>query len=150
MAANLTLPRVDEHSVIVVGSIGETWRALLDTIADAFGGRRAELYARVVGCTDVSASGPPIVAGTTLVGFHVSRFVPESTVELTGRHRFSTYRLTLCLEPAGEGRTHLSAKTCAEFPGFGGGAYRFVVINSHLHTLAVRRLLQRVRQRVRA
>ena len=148
MTANPPLPRIDEHTTIVAASVDETWQALLDTVADTFTGRHAALYARLVGCADTAASTPPIVEGSTVPGFNVSRFVPGRTLELTGRHRFSEYRLALRLEPAGPGRTRLSAETRAEFPGLTGGLYRLLVIGTRFHVLAVRRILAGVVRRV--
>lgn len=141
MIANPTLPRIDEHATIVGASVDDTWQALLDSLANTFAGRRAERYARLVGCADTSASAAPLAEGSTVPGFRVRRFVPGQTLELAGCHRFATYRLILRLEPAGAGTTRLSAETCAEFPGPAGFVYRLLVIGTRFHRLAVRRIL---------
>ncbi len=148
MSTTPPLPRIDEHTAIIAASVDETWQALTDSVADTFTGGRAALYARLVGCADTAASPPPIVEGSTIPGFIVSQLVPGRTLELTGRHRFSAYRLALRLEPAGPGRTRLSAETCAQFPGLTGGLYRLLVIGTRFHVLAVRRILAGVARRV--
>ncbi len=148
MSAIPPLPRIDEHAAVVAASVDDTWQALLDTVTDTFTLRHAALYARLVGCADTAASAPPIVEGSTVPGFVVSRFVTGRTLELTGRHRFSAYRLALRLEPVGPGHTRLSAETCAQFPRLIGGLYRLLVIGTRFHVLAVRRILAGVARRV--
>lgn len=141
------LPHIDEHTVVVAAGVDDTWRALLATVATMSTGRRGALFARVLGCADTAASAPPIAEGSTVPGFRVSRLVPGRELDLSGGHRFSEYRLALRLDPAGPGRTRLSAETCAEFPRLTGGVYRLLVIGTRFHVLAVRRILADVVRR---
>jgi hypothetical protein len=80
-------------------------------------------------------------------GFRVVGRRPGRSIELTGRHRFSRYRLELVVGDAPDGGTVLRARTHAAFPGPGGQAYKTLVIRSRLHVLVVRRMLRRIGRR---
>ena len=64
-----------------------------------------------------------------------------------GRHRFSSYALIFRLDRVGPDESRLRAETRAEFPGVSGGIYRFLVIGTRGHLVAVRRLLSTIKHR---
>ncbi len=65
---------------------------------------------------------------------------------LTGRHRFSRYRLEFELGDLANGETVLSARTYAAFPGIAGQVYRALVIGSRAHVVAVQGILRSIRR----
>jgi hypothetical protein len=77
-------------------------------------------------------------------GFAVAAETPERQLVLTGRHRFSTYRLVFNLTAAPSGATTLAAQTYAIFPGPASAIYRRLVIGTPGHRIAVRRMLSAV------
>lgn len=142
------LPFVDEHETTVAAPVDEVWRRLVDAVDGGFSGTAAVTYARLVGCADATAAGPrPLGEGSTIPGFRVVAAVPEHGLALAGRHRFSTYALTFRLDALDAGRTRLRAESRAAFPGLHGTAYRFLVIGTGGHAVAVRRLLAGIRRR---
>ena len=146
-----SLPYVDEHATAVAAPVDAVWEALLRVVDEGFAGAVGGGYARLVGCRDVTPSGPrPLTEGSVVVGFHVARALPGRELALEGRHRFSTYALVFRLTEAGPGQAELRAETRAAFPGVSGRAYRLLVIESGAHVVAVRRLLAAVRRRAGA
>ncbi len=126
------LPFIDEHRTTIEAPREVVWprlRAYVDRMlaADEHG-----LFTRLLG------TEPP-------AGFEVSEEVPEERVVLSGRHRFSRYALVLELDPSGE-QTVLRARTFAAFPGPHGRVYRLLVISSHAHVVATRRILESMRK----
>ncbi|MFG2347969.1 hypothetical protein [Streptomyces phaeochromogenes] len=143
-----SLPYRDEHTTVVAAGADDVWRSLGDTLDRSFSRPGANRYARLVGCADRTASGPrPLAEGSTLPGFRVATAVPGRELVLVGRHRFSSYALIFRLEPAGPGRSRLTAETRATFPGPAGGLYRLLVLGTGGHAVGVRRLLAAVRRR---
>jgi hypothetical protein len=143
------LPWVDEHATELNATPAVVWPALLRTVEKMTEGRAAPRYARAVGCADTEAGGPrPLEVGSTFPGFHVAEMLPERLLVLRGSHHFSDYALVFRLEPLGSVRTRLVAETRAEFPGVKGRAYRALVIGTHLHVVAVRRVQRGVARRV--
>ncbi|MFF5009115.1 hypothetical protein ACFY3G_40600 [Streptomyces phaeochromogenes] len=143
-----SLPYCDEHTTVVAAGADDVWRSLGDTLDRSFSRPGASRYARLVGCADRSASGPrPLAEGSTFPGFRVAAAVPGRELVLGGRHRFSSYALIFRLEPAGPGRSRLTAETRATFPGPAGGLYRLLVLGTGGHAVGVRRLLAAVRRR---
>jgi len=141
------LPFIDEHVTSVAASTDTVWQALLDGLDRRFSRWPATVYARVVGCVDVAASGPrPLVEGSSLPGFRVVTIVPLTEIVLEGRHRFSTYRLTFRVDQVSSSESRLRAESRASFPGVAGEAYRRVVIATGGHAILVRRLLSGVRR----
>ena len=130
------LPYVDEHHVLVDAPRDRTWAALESSLARAVDGDGSRLT-RVLGCSPRS-------------GFGVASRVDGDRLELSGRHRFSRYRLVFTLAAAASGGTRLSATTYAAFPGPHGAAYRLLVIGSGAHVLATRRMLASVAARATA
>lgn len=127
-------PYVDTHTRAVAADPDQVWTALR----------------RYVGSMGVSPGNPlAAVLGTRPAsGFEVADEVVGSSVALTGRHRFSHYRLVFEIEPGPAGRgTLLHAKTYAAFPGVAGRAYRAAVIGTGLHRVATRQLLRAIAHR---
>ncbi|MEU7899811.1 hypothetical protein AB0B45_44055 [Nonomuraea sp. NPDC049152] len=79
-------------------------------------------------------------------GFEVSREVPRQQLSMAGRHRFARYLLVFELADVAGGKTVLSARTYAHFPGPHGLVYRALVIGSRAHVVAVQRMLRSVRR----
>lgn len=142
------LPYVDDHTTVVAAAPDVVWRALGEVL-DRSGARPgATGYARLVGCTDRTATGPrPFAAGSALPGFHVASALAERELVLEGGHRFSSYALVFRIERTDAGRTALTAETRAAFPGAAGGLYRRLVVGTGGHAWATRRLLASVRRR---
>ncbi|MFE7931685.1 hypothetical protein ACFU6S_23755 [Streptomyces sp. NPDC057456] len=142
------LPRVDEHTTIVTAEAADVWRGLGETLDRSFTRPGSARYARLVGATDRTASGPgPLAEGSTLHGFRVAEAVTGRRLVLVGGHRFSSFALVFRLDEAGPGRTRLCAETRAAFPGRAGGLYRGLVIGTGGHGLVVRRMLASARRR---
>jgi hypothetical protein len=136
------LPFVDVHDTVVAAPVATVWECLTAHIPRF---AASEAFARVLAAEPVRASGKPLDEGATLPGFAVAEVVPGSHVRLAGRHRFSRYALDLSVA-AQSGRTVLSARTYAAFPGLRGRVYRQLVIGSGVHRVMVRRLLAAVRR----
>lgn len=118
----------------------------MHTIGGSFGGGFGQRFARVLGCRETEAQGDPAVAGSTIVGFVIAQAEPTRRLVLEGEHRFSRYRFSFEIEPAGDG-SRVVATTDAEFPGLKGELYKTAVVRSRFHVLAVRRILDEVRRR---
>lgn len=129
-ATSPALPYVDEHTVLVDATPAATWCATA-AYFDARLGSVASAYARLVGVRD----GKPFV---------VDRADPPWLLGLVGEHRFSRYELVFLIEETDDGRSRLTARTAAEFPGLLGKAYRAAVIGSRFHVLAVEAMLRRI------
>ncbi len=139
------LPYVDEHTTIVQADADTLWQSLTEALDTAFD---RPGYARLVGCADVTASGPrPLAEGSTLPGFRVTRAIKAHELVLTGRHRYSVYSLTFHIEEAGPNRYLLRAESRAAFPGLRGRVYRRLVIGTGAHAMGTRRLLASIRTR---
>jgi len=112
------------------------WAALESYVDGVLATGRSSVATRLLGTEPAS-------------GFGIASRVPPDRLELTGRHRFSTYRLVLTLQDGGggAGTTVVRATTYAAFPGPHGAAYRLLVIRSRLHVVATRRMLDSVRRR---
>jgi len=147
-----TLPHIDEHTITIdVADPARVWSALGEVLARSrvpgLGGSRIPATtraARLIRVHPGSRAGDPLLAGSTLPGFAVVSAEPCRDLVLQGHHRFSRYALIFRLA-AGDGRTTLSAQTCAAFPGAGGRAYRALVIGTGGHGLVVRALLRSTR-----
>ena len=126
------LPFVDEHAVVVAASPEVVWSALERYVETSLQVRPGSVPARLLD-TD-----PPR-------GFAVAERDPLRHLGLTGRHRFSDYRLELYLTPVADGSARLAARTYAAFPGPPGAAYRTLVIRTRLHVVAARWILRSVR-----
>jgi hypothetical protein len=126
-------PYVDEHHLTIDESRDLVWAALHRYVDSALVGSQGSLLKSVLGTVPRS-------------GFGVAREVPGQQIELSGRHRFSRYRLVFELTDTGEGETVLSAKTYAEFPGLHGRVYRALVIGSRAHVVAVQGMLRAIRR----
>ncbi len=122
----------------------QAWAALI-VVLRGFGRAVPAAIARPWGLVPARAqgdwSGTPR-PGDCVPGFTVERSLRPSSLELSGRHRFSRYALVFELDETGEDGCRLRARTYAEFPGLAGRAYRTLVIGSGGHRLVVRRLLR--------
>lgn len=142
------LPYIDEHSIDLGLGADDAWPYLVDGIERSFGHGAARLYARLLRCDDVDATGPrPFAVGSTVPGFHVESIDPRASLVIVGHHRFSDYALSFRLERLDPYRTRLHAETRADFPGPMARIYRLLVIGSGGHVVAVRRLLSGVKRR---
>ncbi len=140
------LPFVDEHHVVVAGSVAQVWERLIRLLPGfASGGP----LVHVLGTQPRYASGTIPDEGSALAGFKVERSVPGQLLLLTGRHRFSRYALTFTLT-AQDGETLLAARTNAAFPGVLGFFYRQLVIGSGAHRVLVKRFLSQLRHEAMA
>jgi hypothetical protein len=136
------LPHVDEHSIVIEATADAAWEALLRVVEGSFASSASATGARLLGCSDTSASGPrPLASGSVLPGFHVEAAQRPQELALAGGHRFSDYALIFRLDEQASDRTVLRAETRATFPGFKGGAYRAMVIGTRIHVLVTRRIL---------
>jgi hypothetical protein len=131
------LPFVDLHSVTVAAPREAVWAALQDQVATSLLLSDRHPLGRVLGTVPRA-------------GFAVSGTVPTERLVLTGRHRFSRYRLTFELADGPGATTELRAVTEAAFPGVRGRVYRALVIGSGAHSVAAARILRSVRRRALA
>jgi len=142
------LPHVDEHSAEIAAGPEAVWEALLRVVEGSFGSAATGRVAHMLGCADISASGPrPLATGSAFPGFHVEAAQRPHELALAGSHRFSDYALTFRLEETDDRHTRLRAETRALFPGFKGAIYRALVIGTRAHVLVTRRLLGAVKRR---
>ncbi|MEV0978458.1 hypothetical protein [Streptomyces sp. NPDC049915] len=142
----VALPFVDEQTALVDAEPDVVWRALGDVLEGSWG--RWGRVVRLLGCADVTASGPrPLAEGSALRGFRVAVADPGRELTLVGRHRFASYALVFRLEAFGPEVTRVRAVTRARFPGPAGAVYRWFVIGSGGHAVVVRRMLSTVRTR---
>jgi hypothetical protein len=147
------LPYIDAYGVEVPAGADATWQALVREARNTLGATGDHWLARALGVTPADATGawsPDLEPGVTLPGFAVERVQPAELLSLRGGHRFSRYRLDFELVAVEPGRTHVWARTWAEFPGLAGAAYRALVIGSGGHRLVVRRMLGTVARRAQA
>jgi hypothetical protein len=142
------LPHVDEHSTEITASPEAVWGALLRVVEGSFGSSTTGRAAPLLGCADVSSSGPrPLATGSTIPGFHVESAAPSRELALVGSHRFSDYALIFRLEEVDDHHTRLRAETRAVFPGLKGAVYQTLVIRTRGHVLVTRRLLDAAKRR---
>ena len=142
VVAGESLPRVDEHSVVVGVAPLVVWDTMLRVVEQSFSSSRTAVVPHALGCRDVEASGPrPLAVGSAFPGFHVVAANAPRELELAGCHRFSNYALIFRLDELADGRVQLRAETRAEFPGVLGRIYRAMVIGTGGHVLGVKRLL---------
>ncbi|MEV0643863.1 SRPBCC family protein [Phytomonospora sp. NPDC050363] len=139
---------VDEPHVLIDAPADAVWRSL----AAQFTSRPSAatgLFAHLVGTEPRRAFGRPPGLGATAPGFEVTEAVEGKRLRLSGRHRFSRYRLTFTLTER-DGGTDLAARTDADFPGLRGLVYRTLVITSGAHKIVVARMLTSIRRRAEA
>jgi hypothetical protein len=123
------LPFVDEYSRDVAAAPEQTWAALHDYVARLTTSSHGILF-RVLGTEPRS-------------GFEVVGTDPPREIVLSGRHRFSTYRLVFRVDPHGDA-SRLRALTYAQFPGLRGRAYRTALMVSTGHRRATEKMLRTV------
>lgn len=127
------LPYVDEHQTRIAAPREVVWTALRRYVDTSLGTTASSPLAWVLGTVPRT-------------GFEVSREIPGRQLSMSGRHRFSRYRLVFELADAANGETTLSARTYAVFPGLSGRVYRALVIGSRAHVVAVLGMLRSVRR----
>jgi hypothetical protein len=127
------LPYVDEHRLVVAAPRSQVWTGLRHYVDGFLAGAERSLLARLLG-THPRA------------GFEVASAVPGSRLDLTGRHRFSCYRLVFELADAAGEQTLLTARTYAAFPGLHGRVYRALVIGTRAHVVATNHILRSVQR----
>lgn len=139
------LPLIDEHTAAVDVDPDTVWRALGGMLARPRG-PITTLGVRVLGAQPARSTGNPLLIGSTLPGFAVTRAEPATELALRGSHHFARYALTFRLETNGQGTT-VRAETRATFPGSAGRMYRMLVLDTGGHAIAVRRLLAAITRR---
>jgi hypothetical protein len=138
-----SLSHVDAHRATVKADPRRVWRALGEVLAhERIPGRG--WVARLLDAEPVGRRGDPLVAGSTLPGFLVTRAVAPHELALEGRHRFAVYALVIRMDACNDG-TMISAESRARFIGFGGHVYRGLVVGARTHALAVRSMLGGIR-----
>lgn len=141
----IDLPYIDSHGVEVAADADTTWQALLRVTRGTLNGESR--FGRALHLEPAAAVGtwsPDLTPGVALPGFTVAEVRPGELLSLRGGHRFSHYRLDFELDAADPTRSHVWARTWAEFPGIAGRAYRALVIGSGGHRLIVKRMLRRI------
>jgi len=144
------LSYIDAHGVEVPAGAEATWRALVDVARRTLGDGDGAWLGRALRLSPASAAGPwspDPEPGTALPGFAVDRVEHGELLSLRGGHRFARYRLDFELTAPDPDRSHLWARTWADFPGPSGLAYRTLVIGTGAHRLVVNRLLHRIAAR---
>ena len=131
------LPYVDEHAIRIPAPRDVVWAALERYVATSLRIPEGNPLALILG-TEPRA------------GFEVSESVPGESLDLVGRHRFSTYLLRFELADAPSRTTQLRAQTYAAFPGVGGRVYRALVISMRTHEVATNHVLRSVRRQIAA
>ena len=140
------LPYIDEHSIVIVAPAEVVWDVALEMFGKSFSRTGARSFARLVGCdpAELSEWDRPGV-GSSIPGFQIVQADAPHLLVLAGRHRFSRYGIVLRIEPV-NGRTTCRFESRAAFPGLHGRLYRFAVVGTHGHVVAVRRLLSAIRR----
>ena len=127
---------VDEHAITLVVPVETAHAAVRAEVEHLLGRWGSSPVTRLLGTTPRA-------------GFEVAEDDPPRLVSLVGRHRFSRYALDFRVESTATGSV-VTALTYADFPGPRGRVYRTLVIGSHGHVLAVRRMLAGIRRRADA
>lgn len=140
------LPYIDAHTTVITAETDDIWRTLGEAVERTFSRRGMTRYAKLVGASPCTASGPrPFEVGSTVPGFRVVSVDPGRELTLRGSHRYATYALLFHLEQADPGRSRLRAESRASFTGLAGGFYRGAVLGTGGHKLAVRHMLKTIR-----
>jgi hypothetical protein len=124
---------MDEHGV-PVDAPREAVREAVERYADRLARSQHALVGTVLGTEPRS-------------GFEISRKIEGERLEMSGRHRFSRYRVAFALAEQPDGALRLSATSYAEFPGVHGKLYRTLLLRTGAHIWAVRRMLRAISRR---
>jgi hypothetical protein len=136
------LPFIDEFDTVIEAPSSRVFTALVLAVGRSFEGRGGRVFTALLGCRHRGASYtlPPSV-GQEINGFQVAEVSEPGSLVLQGEHRFARYRLAFFIEPLGDERSRLRARTDALFPGLRGSVYRALVIGSGGHAFIAKRLL---------
>ena len=145
MTVTGTLPKIDEHEILVEVPPEQAWAAVLRTFTGFTTGTGWRVIAKALRCQPDHASGVLYAVGASVPGFRVTRSVPPTEWALEGRHLFSRYALTFRIAPLEGERSRLSAESSAAFPGPHGLVYRALVIGTGGHVVSVRNILKRIK-----
>ena len=129
----IDLPYVDEHRLTIAAPRDRVWTALRRYADRSLGGRGGGALTWLLGAEPRS-------------GFRISRTVPGRQLCMAGRHRFARYLLVLDLADVAGGRTVVSARTYAAFPGPHGRVYRTLVVGTRAHVVATTHMLRSIRR----
>ena len=145
--STVALPHVDEPRVVVDADAATTWAALTDVLGHSFGGNARAKGAALLGCEHTRPNATPFPGqGAVVPGFVARTSEAPRLLELTGRHRFSTYSLTFRLDDVA-GATVVRAETRAAFPALSGRLYRAAVIGSGAHGRLMASMLGSIKRR---
>lgn len=133
MSPEQELPYVDEHRITIAAPRTQVWSGLRRYVDSVLAATERSTLARLLG-TEPRA------------GFQIASALPPSQLDLTGRHRFSCYRLVFELADAPGGQTMVTARTHASFPGPHGRVYRALVIGTRAHVVATNGILRGIRR----
>ena len=141
-------PFIDEFDAQVDAPAAEVFRATTLSVSRIFAGPFSRVFTALLGCAHRGASYTvPPVAGQESNGFRVAEVGEPERLVLEGRHRFATYRLSFLIEPLGEKRSRVRARTDALFHGWHGAIYRTLVIGSGAHEILAKRMLKGIASR---
>ena len=139
------LPFIDELDVRLKAAPGKVYLAVARHIERSLQSSGPRVFSRILGCQSRGSSfSVPPSEGQVTNGFHVAEAEPPRLLVLEGTHRFAIARLSFIIEPVGEGRARLAARTDADFPGLRGAMYRALVIGSGAHAVVVKRMLAKI------
>ena len=126
-------PYVDEHRIRIEAPRPRVWSALCR-------------YVDATLAVAADSSLARLLRTEPRAGFQVAGAVANSRLDLTGRHRFSRYRLVFDLTDSEDAQTLLSARTYAAFPGLHGRVYRALVIGTRGHVVMTNHILRSIRR----
>jgi uncharacterized protein YndB with AHSA1/START domain len=145
------LPYIDEHSTTIDATRERVWEALVSSLRVSLGTSAPGPLRMALNLTPAEMRGDwrgALHVDDALPGFSITEVSPPERLELSGGHRFSSYKLAFEIDAVDDERSTLRALTWAAFPGLTGRAYRALVIGSGAHKLVVCRLLRNIARRV--
>jgi hypothetical protein len=140
-----TLPRIDEHEVLVDAPADQVWPFVISVFVRLATRPVFRVLAKAGRCEYDHAAGDPDTVGATVPGFRVARCHAPTEWALEGNHLFSRYALTFRITTLDDAHCRVRAESSAEFPGPRGVMYRALVIGSGGHVVGVRAMLRRIK-----